>query len=80
MIALFVIMDDNGEMMCFSREVADTLPETLREVVKDNGFRVHEVQELFIIEGELSTPGREYLGEDDLNRDPIDGGESDGDS
>lgn len=60
-VALFVITDDCGEICTFSREVADSAPETLRAVLGDEGFTAADVHEYFIIEGALYTPGRESL-------------------
>ena len=64
MKVLFVY-ESNGEIMTCSRDVSDSKPETLRSVMEDDGFESDEVKEIFIIEGELTSLGGEYLDEED---------------
>ena len=61
MIALFIVYDDNHDLESFSRKVEDTTRETLMGIVEDEGYRLSEIHDMYIIDGELSHPGREYL-------------------
>jgi len=60
MKALFVI-ESNGEVLTFSRDVETSDPETLRDVLKDEGYDSDEVSEIFLITGELTVLGNEYI-------------------
>ena len=60
MIVLFVY-ESNGQVLTCSREVPDSKPETLRKVMEDDGFGSDEVSEIFLIEGELTALGNEYI-------------------
>ena len=40
----------------------NVLPKTIRAVLADEDFSTKDVFDLFVIEGTLSNPGREYLG------------------
>jgi hypothetical protein len=60
MIVLFVY-ESNGQVLTCSREVPDSTPETLRKVMEDDGFESDEISEIFLIEGDLTVLGNEYI-------------------
>ena len=61
--ALFVVYAD--ELTTFSVKVADTQPQTIYDAfcTQSNGeYKVSDIYDIFIIEGDLTSVGREYLG------------------
>lgn len=60
---LFVVSAE--ELVAFSVKVADTKPQTIYDAfcTESNGeYRVSDIYDIFIIEGDLTSVGREYLG------------------
>ena len=61
-IVLFVIETEaDGAVTTFSQAVPDTKPETLRAVLKGQGFITDDVHDVFVIDGELDCVGEQAL-------------------
>lgn len=62
---LFVAFPEGGELVAFSGPIEDTRPETVRAALDEYGdgeFKPDDLYDVFIIEGNLTSVGREYLG------------------